>query len=162
MFEYVLAFKSRFIDGEALDERIGTGKGHAMRSYERAIICEPVHGTPHRFVWRSRLWRVSEVQRSWVEAVPWWTNPDGVGGPEGERFGTGLPADEAWWRAEGDDWAIPAEPSRAPVPSSPAHGLRRGARQRTVWRVVASSGDRQGVYDLASCEGEWSLIAAVD
>ncbi len=30
---------------------------------------------PTQFVWRRRLWRVLAVQRSWVEAVPWWDDP---------------------------------------------------------------------------------------
>lgn len=90
-----------------------------MRSYEKAIICEPVRGEPHRFIWRSHVWQVSEIQRRWVEAVPWWLK-------------------------------------------SGANGSSRAVRQRTVWRVLAGSGQRQGVYDLACCEGEWSLIAAVD
>ncbi len=34
--------------------------------------------------------------------------------------------------------------------------------QRQLWRVDASSGERSGVYDLACCEGVWTLVAAVD
>ena len=102
---------------------------------------------PAQFVWRRRLWRVLAVQRSWVEAEPWWDDPR-------VRRARGQDAPARWSNELGG-------PSPPPEARSPGGDL---LGDRTIWRVEASAGAsaQAGVYELACRGSEWLLRAIVD
>ncbi|NUR07845.1 MAG: hypothetical protein HOQ22_11150 [Nocardioidaceae bacterium] len=67
---------------------------------------------PEQFLWRGRLWRVSEVLAHWVETGPWWRSrgvhavlgadePDQPDQPR-LRVPTDLTAERDVWRVEAD------------------------------------------------------------
>ena len=102
---------------------------------------------PAQFVWRRRLWRVLAVQRSWVEAVPWWDDPR-------VRRARGQDAPTRW----SNELDGPKPPPEATSPDGDLLG------DRTIWRVEASSGAsaQTGVYELACRGSEWRVRAIGD
>ena len=51
---------------------------------------------PEQFLWRGRVWKVSDVVAHWVETGPWWQSPD-VGATTSVHD---LVADREVWRVE--------------------------------------------------------------
>lgn len=104
---------------------------------------------PEQFLWRGRLWKVSDVVAHWVETGPWWQS-SGVHAVLGSDEATGEP-DEGGAVAVQQDLAA----------------------EREVWRVEAarglaaartSGGAGKGVFDLVFdwAEGSWQLARCVD
>ena len=107
---------------------------------------------PEQFLWRGRLWKVSDVVGHWVETGPWWQS-------SGARAALG---DEE-----------PTERSGGVVTGVISGDL---AADREVWRVEASrglaaargtataSGPGRGVFDLVFdwAQGSWQLARCLD
>lgn len=51
-----------------------------MRSYDDAIDVQPgrvgQHEGPAQFLWRNRLWKICDIQSTWLETTPWWNGVD--------------------------------------------------------------------------------------
>ncbi|MDP9431189.1 MAG: DUF6504 family protein [Actinomycetota bacterium] len=131
---------------------------------------------PTQFLWRGRLYVISEVHSCWVEAGGWWRSPAaaavfGADGDAGSQSGLaqGGSAQEAL--------------SVTPIPASPKWGQRAwgepapdvGAAvgvatiddgERELWRVEASAGRHAGIgtYDLCFdwSAGAWSVVRVLD
>jgi len=75
-----------------------------VRRYDEQIDVRPglVAGTdgPAQFVWRRRLWRVTEVQTRWVETADWWNSPQvrAARGDSEDADGGDLLREEEIWR----------------------------------------------------------------
>ncbi|MCW2810944.1 MAG: uncharacterized protein JWP61_1402 [Friedmanniella sp.] len=122
-----------------------------MRCYDEPI--EVRHGlvagqeAPHQFVWRDRLWLVTDVQTRWVESGAWWEGPAAreLRGESRTADATGPPATTPWT-------ALAEEPDLL--------------AEKEVWRVLAAPGasSQPGVYELAHAAGtgEWRLRRVVD
>ena len=102
----------------------------------------PVEG-PEQFLWRGRLWKVSDVVAHWVETGPWWQSRE-VAAVLGDVSG----AEDAAER------------------SASVHDL---LAEREVWRVeaargLAATGAGRGVFDLAFDwdRGSWQLSRCLD
>ena len=104
----------------------------------------PVEG-PEQFLWRGRLWKVSDVVAHWVETGPWWQSREvaPVLGIEGTR-----------------------EPAQGTSVGTSVHDL---LAEREVWRVEAGRGMAaadagRGVFDLSFdwARGSWLLTRAMD
>lgn len=102
---------------------------------------------PEQFLWRGRLWKVSDVVAHWVE--------------------TG-----AWWRSPGASAVL--EGTDRPAPTGSSGGADRsveGLPGREVWRVeaarglsAASAAGGAGMFDLAfdETDGSWALTRCAD
>ncbi|MBK8460363.1 MAG: hypothetical protein IPL43_09460 [Micropruina sp.] len=84
-----------------------------MRRYDEPIeVRQGLIGTlegPAQFLWRRRLWRVTEVQTRWVETADWWNSPliqAARGDLDDAAAGRDLLAEEEVWR-------VVAAPGRA-------------------------------------------------
>lgn len=101
---------------------------------------------PEQFLWKGRLWKVSDVVAHWVETGPWWQSREVaqvLGAEDGPASG----------------------PERTQAAVS-AHDL---LAEREVWRVEAGRGlaapdAGRGVFDLSFdwTRGSWVLTQAVD
>ena len=105
---------------------------------------------PEQFLWRGRLWKVSDVVAHWVETGPWWQSRDVT-------------------PVLGADGADDAGDPTAPV----VHDL---VVDREVWRVEAARGlaaagggpggpgAGRGVFDLVFDwgQGDWLLTRCAD
>jgi hypothetical protein len=126
--------------------RVGIGSGETVTAVEG----------PEQFLWRGRLWKVSEVLAHWVETGPWWRSgrahavlgsdePDDLDGPpdsSGARVPTDLTAEREVWRVEA--------------------GRGMGAGRSTA---VHADGDvNRGVFDLVLdwTDGSWRLSRCLD
>jgi hypothetical protein len=94
---------------------------------------------PEQFLWRGRLWKVSDVVAHWVETGAWWQSSGvhAVLGSDEPGGGTAVAVDLA--------------------------------KEREVWRVQAGRGlstvgSGGGVFDLAFdwADGTWRLVQCVD
>lgn len=96
----------------------------------RSLEDDPAGESPDRFVWRGRLYLVSEVMASWRERQPWW-----------------MLCDQAF------DLTAP----RAGVFGAPGSllTLLTDGADRRCWRVRASAGRdaKDGVYELIRMPG---------
>jgi hypothetical protein len=103
----------------------------------------PVEG-PEQFLWRGRLWKVSEVVAHWVETGPWWSSPQAAGVLGGEA-GTA---------------------SDGPVSAGGVATVHDLLAEREVWRVEAGRGmaSGRGVFDLVLdwAQGSWLLTRCLD
>jgi hypothetical protein len=104
---------------------------------------------PEQFLWRGRLWKVSDVLAHWVETGAWWRSA-GVyavlGAEEPQGSGAG-----------------PVASQDSPVSAGPGPL----AAEREVWRVEASPGRAlagAGVFDLTFdwSDGGWRLTRCAD
>ncbi len=121
-----------------------------MRIHDELIMVrlppDDESAAPLKFVWRTRLWQVLSVQRSWVEAGAWWDDP---------RVRRARGQDVTRWSSE---LGAPAAAQVSEVRNDDLLGDRR------IWRVEASAGasGAVGVYEL-SCRGpDWRLRAVID
>jgi hypothetical protein len=105
-----------------------------MRRYDEPIeVRQGLIGAlegPAQFLWRRRLWQVTEVQTRWVETADWWNSPliRAARGDLEEVADRDLLAEEEIWR-------VVAAPGRAGEPGvyELAHAWADGAwRLRTV------------------------------
>jgi hypothetical protein len=129
-----------------------------MRRYDDPVEVRKglVHGSggdveaPEQFLWRGRLWKVSDVVGHWVETGPWWQSSNVA----------------AVLGAEDRDGPTPDLPGRSPS----VHDL---VAEREVWRVEAARGlvaagagpgAGRGVFDLVFdwAEGGWLLTRCMD
>ncbi len=75
-----------------------------MRRYDEMIEVRPglvgIHEGPAQFLWRRRLWRVTEVQTRWLETSDWWNSPQvrAVRGDLDAAEGGDLLGEEEVWR----------------------------------------------------------------
>ena len=103
----------------------------------------PVEG-PEQFLWRGRLWKVSEVVAHWVETGPWWSSPQAAGVLGGEA-GTA---------------------SDGPGSAGGVATVHDLLAEREVWRVEAGRGmaSGHGVFDLVLdwAQGSWLLTRCLD
>ncbi len=112
---------------------------------------------PEQFIWRDKLWVVTDLVSHWIETGAWWEQ-DGVA----ELLGV---------RAAG--WSGSSTPPRGSGLDEPDR--RRGAdllAEREVWRVEAARGrlarflgpHASGVFDLCFdwAGGSWTLARAHD
>lgn len=123
-----------------------------MRIRNEPIVVRLPDGQPNaapvQFIWRQRLWRVLGVQRSWVEASPWWDDPR-------VRRARGQDAVARWSAEFGGPQ--PAQPPPAPVDDDLLS-------ERQVWRVEAAPGADgvPGIYELACQGSDWRLRSVID
>lgn len=96
-------------------------------------VGEPDDRAPSQFVWRGRLYRVQSVQGCWVEASPWWDDPQVR-------------------RARGD------EPASGTAATDDLLGERRV--WRVV--AAAGPYSAAGVYELSRRAGDWRLRGVFD
>jgi hypothetical protein len=155
---------------EHLFEQIGTGHGRrqGMRRYDdpvevrRGRVASGTGSTgstgstgadtvtllegPEQFLWRGRLWRVSQVLAHWVETGPWWRS-SGVHAVLGADDGV---FDGATEHTTGGPARVPADL----------------VAERDVWRVEADRGrdTGRGVFDLVFdwADGSWRLSRCQD
>ena len=117
---------------------------------------------PEQFLWRGRLWKVSDVVAHWVETGPWWQS-SGVhavlGAEETGSAGQEPPAGQALPAGR----ALTAGRARRDLAP---HDL---TAEREVWRVEAARGRSavghgRGVFDLVFdwAQGSWQLARCVD
>ena len=112
-----------------------------MRRYDETIeVRQGLVGDdegPAVFLWRHRVWKVTELQTRWVETAAWWNSAQ-VRAARGDDSDTGSATD-------GTDDLL---------------------GEQEIWRVVAADGrlGEPGVYELARSwdSGSWRLRAAVD
>lgn len=97
---------------------------------------------PEQFLWKGRLWKVSDVVAHWVETGPWWQS-----GEVAQVLGA----------------------EDAPVTAEGAVSVHDLLAEREVWRVeaargLAATGAGRGVFDLSFdwTRGSWALTRAVD
>lgn len=131
---------------------------------------------PEQFLWRGRLWLVTEVVAHWIETGAWWEQP-GVsallGLSAGDSHASDPGSDE---RVAGDGFAALALGSESLAPNAGADLLG----EREVWRVEAGRGRAAvaksaestesaammgcGVFDLAFDwgGGQWQLVCSID
>lgn len=96
-----------------------------VATVSRSIEDDPAGESPERFVWRGRLYLVSEVLASWRERQPWWVLCDQAFDLASPRAGmSGAPGSLFTLLADGAD--------------------------RRCWRVRAKAGrdSKGGVYEL--------------
>jgi Family of unknown function (DUF6504) len=100
---------------------------------------------PEQFLWRGRLWKVSEVVAHWVETGP-------------------------WWRSSGVHAVLGAD-EPGPVAGQVAGQVAGPVRpdlvaERDVWRVEADRGrgTSRGMFDLVFdwADGSWRLTRCQD
>jgi hypothetical protein len=125
-------------------------------------------GAPSEFVWRGRLYRVTAVLASWVEAGAWWRGPvarelfmaERADRPVADDLTlTAIPSSPAWGQRA---WGEPA-PDLGAV-AVPAAGVDDGERE--LWRVEAAAGRLAplGVFDLCFDwrTSRWTVAAVQD
>lgn len=125
---------------------------------------------PEQFLWRGRLWKVSDVLGHWMETGPWWhgpgmravlgcdsaASPGGAAGPGDSAGGSGSAGVAGVAGVSGD-----------------LSGYVSGdlSAEREVWRVEAARGfaaaqdaSGSGVFDLVFdwSSGSWRLARCMD
>ncbi len=99
---------------------------------------------PEQFLWRGRLWKVSDVLAHWVETGP-------------------------WWQSSGVHAVLGAEEETPGKGTAQAAAHQDLLAEREVWRVEAARGmaaasNGSGVFDLVFdwAQGSWALTRCVD
>ncbi len=97
---------------------------------------------PQQFLWRNRLWLVTDIQARWVESGAWWEGP-AARALRGESTSTIATRTTATSTTDDDLLA-----------------------EKEVWRVLAAAGSsgQPGVYELAYATGtgQWRLRRVMD
>jgi hypothetical protein len=116
---------------------------------------------PEQFIWRDRLWVVTDLVSHWVETGAWWEQ-DGVA----ELLGVATPAEARWARTSAQPTA--SDQDEAPAPRLGADLLA----ERELWRVEAARGrlarflgpHARGVFDLCFdwAGNRWTLARVLD
>ena len=109
---------------------------------------------PEQFLWKGRLWKVSDVVAHWVETGPWW---------QSREVAQVLGAEDA------PGTASASAPRSAPERTQAAVSAHDLLAEREVWRVeagrgLAATGTGRGVFDLSFdwTRGSWVLTRALD
>ncbi len=119
------------------------------RRYGEEVEVRRRDDVPTEFVWRGRLYVVSDVLAHWIETDVWWQSPAARA-----LYGVTAGAGSASGGSDGDGGSDEAGTG----PSSTA--------EREVWQVEARPGRLRapGVYDLSFdwSAGIWSLARSYD
>jgi hypothetical protein len=149
-----------------------------MRVYDEPIDVRrgQVSGqeAPEQFIWRDKLWLVTEIVSHWVETGAWWEQ-SGVA----ELLGiASTPADR--WASSPDVAGSSREEAVGSSSSRPSQGNGPDTRplgadllaERDMWRVEAARGrlarflgpHASGVFDLCFdwATGQWTLTRCLD
>ena len=111
---------------------------------------------PEQFLWRGRLWKVSDVVAHWEATGPWWQS-------SGEHAVLGAEETGSAGQERSAGRALPAGRARRDLAPQDL------TAEREVWRVEATRGRSavghgRGVFDLVFdwAQGSWQLARCVD
>ncbi len=83
-----------------------------MRRFDEPIEVRPGliddQEGPAHFVWRRQVWKVTELQRRWVETLDWWNSPQ----IRAARGDVESAAEDGDLLAEQEVWRVVAAPGR--------------------------------------------------